>query len=197
MKIFFNNSFLKDLLKKKYFKLFYFYGLIFISLLLIFLLTIINTKAPFFAFSKDERVLKNVNHFYPQNFPYFTARPDSLIFVEAYKVTKDNHFKKINTSLSHSSNYFGLSRKNKFNYQFFGNIYLYISDENEYTIDDASNLKAIPIIENDFIEMAFGESYFCGKYVILLRNTIPIESKNTQNNNLLSAKYKLVNIKCK
>lgn len=123
-------------------------------------MTIINAKPPFFSLDKDDRLLKNVNHFYPQNFSYFTARPDSLISIEAFEITKDNDLKKINTSLSHSSNYYGLSRINRFNYQFFGILYNYIPDENQYHMDDSISLNHRIKTQKRLKRLHFGKSFF-------------------------------------
>jgi hypothetical protein len=196
MRKFFNISFINDLVKRKNTKLAYFYVLIFISLLLIFLLTVINTKSPFFEFAKDERILKNVNHFYPQYFAYFTIQPDSVEFVNVFKIRKDNTLKKIDIQYTLGSNYYGLSRRNKYSFVFFGNIYKYIPDKNEYIIDDIRNLSTFHYSDDKFTELTFGNSYFCGKYIISLRDAIPFESRNLENLELPAVKYKLVNIKC-
>ena len=197
MRRFFNVSAINDLLNKKSFKLFYFYSFVFALLSTIFLLTVLNTESPFFKFAKDERILKNVNHFYPQYFAYFTMPPDSVKFLNVFEVTKDNRLKSINIEYSHSSNYYGLSRQNRFKFVFFGNIYSYISDEEEFVIHDVANLEDIYFSDHKFTELTFGKSFYCGKYLMLLRDKVPLESRNLKDIKFSDVKYKLVKIKCK
>lgn len=197
MKRFFNVYAFNDFLNKKSFKLLYFYSLLFAFSSIIFLLTVLNTQSPFFKFAKDERILKNVNHFYPQKFAYFTIRPDSVKFLNVFEVTRDNSLKKINIRYSHSSNYYGLSRQNRYNFFFFGTIYKYIPDKNEIIIDAFSDLNNVSFSDKKFADLTFGKSYFCGRYLLLLKEFIPLESRKLENIEVTSAKYKLVNIKCK
>lgn len=192
-----NISLISDLMKKKNFKLAYFYTLIFISLSVVFLLMAINTKSPFFEFSEDERVLNNLNHFYPQYFAYFTTQADSAKFANVFEIKKDNSLNEVDIQYPLSSNSYGLSRRNKYNFLFFSNIYYYIPDENEYLVDDLKDLENIYNSDDKFTELTFGNSYFCGKYLISIRDAIPFESRKLDNIELSAIKYKLVNIKCK
>jgi len=194
---FFNISLISDLMKKKHFKLAYFYILIFISLSVVFLLMAINTKSPFFEFSQDERVLNNLNHFYPQYFAYFTTQADSAKFANVFEIKKDNSLNEVDIQYPLSSNSYGLSRRNKYNFLFFSHIYYYIPDENEYLVDDLKDLENIYYSDDKFTELTFGKSYFCGKYLISIRDAIPFESRKLDNIELSAIKYKLVNIKCK